>query len=218
VIVSIFDKELSAMTSDICALDKETNMLEAARSGNEEALNEIIQHYEPEVRMIASKYFLPRADYDDLIQEGRIAIYRAVLDFDVNFDIPFLHFLRMVVKRKLIDSLRKYTRQKHVNLNQAYSLNNVISESEDTSFLSLLPNAEDPALMVIANDEAHSMIKGLNKDLSNLERLVFEHYYIQGFKQRELSERLGLHPKSLDNAIQRIRRKTVLYRSRQVAG
>ena len=146
------------MTSEISALDKETALLEAARSGNEDALNEIIQHYEPEVRMIACKYFLPRADYDDLIQEGRIAIYRAILSYDINQDIPFLHFLRMVIKRKLIDSLRKYTRQKHINLNEAFSLNNLISESEETSFLSLLPNAEDPESMVIANDEARSMI------------------------------------------------------------
>ena len=206
------------MTSNIRALDKEIAMLEAACSGNEEALNMIILHYEPEVRMIACKYFLPRADYDDLIQEGRIAIYRAVLSYDTNLNIPFLHFLRMVIKRKLIDSLRKYTRQKHANLNDAYSLNNVISESEETSFISLLANTDDPETMVIANDEARSMIHGLNKDLSNLERLVFEHYFIQGFKQREVSERLGLRPKSLDNAIQRIKRKTLQYRSRQLAG
>jgi len=206
------------MTSDISAIDKETAMLEAARSGNEEALNQIIQYYEPEVRMIACKYFLPRADYEDLIQEGRIAIYRAILSYNLDQEIPFLHFLRMVIKRKLIDSLRKYTRQKHVNLNEAYSLNNLISESEETCFMSLLPNAEDPEAMVIANDEARAMINGLNKDLSSLERLVFEHYFLRGFKQREVSEHLGLHPKSLDNAIQRIRRKTVQYRSRQIAG
>lgn len=206
------------MTSNVTTLDKGISMLEAARSGNEEALNMIIQHYEPEVRMIACKYFLPRADYDDLIQEGRIAIYKAVLSYDTKLDIPFLHFLRVVIKRKLIDILRKYTRQKHVNLNDAFSLNNVISDSEETSFISLLADAEDPATMVIANDEARSMIHGLNKSLSNLERLVFEHYFIQGFKQREVSERLGLPPKSLDNAIQRIKRKTLQYRSRQLAG
>lgn len=208
------------MTSNITAQedDRERAMLEAARSGDEEALNLIIQHYEPEVRMIACKYFLPRADYDDLIQEGRIAIYRAVLSYDTNLNIPFLHFLRMVIKRKLIDSLRKYTRQKHVNLNDAFSLNNVVSESEETSYISLLSNAEDPATMVIADDEARSIIHGVNKDLSNLERLVFEHYFIQGFKQREVSEHLGLPAKSLDNAIQRIKRKTLQYRSRQLAG
>jgi len=205
------------MTSKICLQDKESAMLEAARSGDKEALNQIIKHYEPEIRMIACKYFLPRADYDDLIQEGRIAIYRAILSYDTNLDIPFLHFLRMVIKRKLIDSLRKYTRQKHVNLNDAYSLNSVISDSDETSYISLFANAEDPATMVIAIDEARSMIHNLNKELSNLERLVFEHYFIQGFKQREVSERLGLPPKSLDNAIQRIKRKTLHYRSRQLA-
>ena len=206
------------MTSNISDLDNVSAMLEAARSGNEEALNLVIQHYEPEVRMIACKYFLPRADYDDLIQEGRIAIYKAVLSYDTNLDIPFLHFLRMVIKRKLIDTLRKHTRQKHVNLNEAYSLNNVISESEETSFISLLANTEDPATRVIANDEAQSMIHALNENLSNLERLVFEHYFVQGFKQREVSEHLGLPAKSLDNAIQRIKRKTIQYRTRQLAG
>ena len=206
------------MTSNINCQDKESAMLEAARSGKETALNEIILYYEPEVRMIAYKYFLPRAEYDDLIQEGRIAIYQAVLSYNEKSNIPFLHFLRMVIKRKLIDSLRKYTRQKHLNLNEAFSLNNFLADSEETSFLSLLPNAEDPASTVIAHAEANSMIDGLNKNFSNLERLVFEHYFIQGFRQREVSERLGLKPNSLDNAIQRIRRKTALYRSRQAAG
>lgn len=214
----LFDKELSAVALKSSILDEETAMLQAARSGNKDALNQIILYYEPEIRIIACKYFLPRADYEDLIQEGRIAIYKAVLAYNTNLKIPFLHFLRMVIKRKLIDSIRKYTRQKHCNLNEAYSLNNGISESEDTSFLDLLPNVEDPASTVIANDEANSIIQALNKDLSNLERLVFEHYFIKGFKQREVSKHLGLHPKSLDNAIQRIRRKTELYRSRQIAG
>ncbi|TGE36209.1 sigma-70 family RNA polymerase sigma factor [Desulfosporosinus fructosivorans] len=206
------------MTSKISAQDRDMALLEAARSHDENALNEIIQHYEPEVRKIACKYFLPRADYDDIIQEGRIAIYRAVLSYDINLDIPFVHFLRMVVKRKLIDSIRKYTCQKHVNLNEAYSLNNVMSESEESSFLEILPNAEDPASMVIANDEAQSIIQALSNGLTDLESLVFEHYFVQGYKQREVSELLGLHPKSLDNAIQRIRRKTELYRSSQMAG
>lgn len=206
------------MSSAIKMRDNERIMLEAARSGDENALNAIIQHYESEVRIIACKYFLPKADYDDLIQEGRIAIYKAVLSYNMDLNIPFVHFLRMVIKRKLIDSIRRYTRQKHINLNDAFSLNNTIAESEETNFLALLPNAEDPAAMVIANEEARLMILGLNKDLSNLERLVFKHYFIQGLKQREISKRLGLAPKSLDNAIQRIRRKTIQYRSRQMAG
>lgn len=198
--------------------EENSDMLAAARSGDQAALNQLIEYYEPEVRKIACKYFLPRAEYDDLIQEGRIAVYQAVLAYKDHLDTPFLHFLRMVVKRKLIDIIRKYNRLKYFNINNAYSLNNVISETEDTSFLSVLPNAEDPATEVAAIDEARSIIKELNQDLSNLERQVFEHYFLQGFKQREVSEQLGLQPKSLDNAIQRIKRKTLHYRTRQMAG
>ena len=206
------------MSFYVSTTEENSDMLTAARSGDQTALNQLIEYYEPEVRKIACKYFLPRAEYDDLIQEGRIAVYQAVLAYKDYLDTPFLHFLRMVVKRKLIDIIRKYNRLKYLNINNAYSLNNVISETEDTSFLSVLPNAEDPATEVAAMDEARSIIKELNQDLSNLERQVFEHYFLQGFKQREVSEQLGLQPKSLDNAIQRIKRKTLNYRTRQMAG
>lgn len=193
-------------------------MLQAARSGDQLALNELIQYYEPEIRKIACKYFLPRADYDDLIQEGRIAIYKAILSYDENSNIPFTHFVRMVIKRKLIDSLRAHNRQKHSNLNDAYSLDNSLSDEQNESFLNTMSDADDPAATVIALDEARLFIQDLSRELSKLERLVFKYHFVAGFKQREVSERLGINPKSLDNAIQRIRRKTILCRSRQVAG
>lgn len=196
-------------------LISEEDLLKAARSGDEDALNELIRSYEPEIRKIACKYFLQRADYDDLIQEGRIAIYKAIQSYNTQAEVPFLHFVRMVIKRKLIDSLRAHTRQKHINLNQAYSLNNSLGDGQEEIFLNIMPNAEDPEATVIAIDEARSLIRQLSQELSKLELLVFNYHFIGGYKQREVSEQLGLHPKSLDNAIQRIRRKTLLYRSGQ---
>ena len=196
-------------------IEEEQQMLEAARSGDREALNRIILYYEPEIRKIACKYFLQRADYDDLLQEGRIAIYKAFLSYKSRPDIPFLHFLRMVVKRKLIDSLRAHNRLKHTNLNEAYSLNNNLSEEHGDSFLNIVGHSEDPATTIIAIDEARTFIEDLSRGLSDLERLVFEYYFVAGLQQREVSRRLGLTPKSLDNAIQRIRRKTAVYRSKQ---
>ncbi|MFZ3373486.1 MAG: sigma-70 family RNA polymerase sigma factor [Desulfitobacteriaceae bacterium] len=193
-------------------------LLDAARSGDQKSLNELIQTYEPEIRKIACKYFLPKADYDDLIQEGRIAIYKAVLAYNDESAIPFLHFLRMVIKRKLIDSLRANNRQKHVNFNDAYSLNSSFNEDREDNFLNIRSDSGDPATTVVALDEARFFIKNLTKELSELECMVFQYHFVDGLKQREVSERLGLHPKTLDNAIQRIRRKTMLYRSRQVAG
>lgn len=196
-------------------LEKEKHMLEAARSGDQEALNQIILYYEPEIRKIACKYFLQRADYDDLLQEGRIAIYKAFLSYKNRPDIPFLHFLRLVIKRKLIDSLRAHNRLKHSNLNEAYSLNNNLSEEHEESFLNVVGHGEDPAATIIAIDEARAFIQDLSQGLSDLERLVFEYHFVAGLKQREISQRLGLTPKTLDNAIQRIRRKTAVYRSKQ---
>lgn len=198
--------------------NKENLMLLAARSGDQDALNELIRYYEPEIRKIACKYFLQRADYDDLIQEGRIAIFKAILSYETQSEIPFLHFLRLVIKRKLIDSLRAHNRLKHSKFNEAYSLNNPLSEEHEESFLNVVGQSEDPAATVIALDEARSFIHDLSQGLSSLERMVFHYHFVAGMKQRDISQRLGLTPKSLDNAIQRIRRKTAQYRSRQVAG
>ncbi|MHB8125837.1 MAG: sigma-70 family RNA polymerase sigma factor [Desulfitobacteriaceae bacterium] len=208
---------MSAVTSSKNTEDQNV-LLEAARSGDQKSLSELIQRYEPEVRKIACKYFLPKADHDDLIQEGRIAIYKAVMAYNNDSTIPFLHFLRMVIKRKLIDCLREHNRQKHVNFNDAFSLNSTLTDNHEDAFLNIISDFGDPAATVVAIDEARCFIQDLSKELSQLECMVFQYHFVDGLKQREVSERLGLHPKSLDNAIQRIRRKTILYRSRQVAG
>lgn len=193
-------------------------VLDAARSGDENALNFLIQHYEPEVRKIASKFFLQRADYEDLIQEGRIAIYKAIISYDLNGGIPFLHFVRMVIKRKIIDILRSHNRNKHNNFNEAYSLDTSLSENNEVTFLDLMPDLNDPESMLVALEEAKGLVKDISERLSELERLVFKHYYLGGLKQREVSKKLGLPLKTLDNAIQRIRRKTLNYKSEKAAG
>ncbi|HVJ48585.1 sigma-70 family RNA polymerase sigma factor [Desulfitobacterium sp.] len=194
---------------------QDNQKLEAARFGDQLAMNQLIEYYEPEIRKIACKYFLPRADYEDLLQEGRIAIYKAIISYNPNAEIPFLHFVRMVIKRKLIDSLRAYNRQKHLNLNKAFSLNNTLAEEQDESFLNIIPNIEDPESIIIAVDEAQSFIRELTREFSNLELTVFRYHFVVGMKQCEVTQQFGMSTKSLDNAIQRIRRKTIAYRSRQ---
>lgn len=200
--------------------DKNDQKLIAARSGDNLAMNQLIMYYEPEIRKIACKYFLPRADYEDLLQEGRIAIFKAVKSYNPASNIPFLHFLRMVIKRKLIDSLRAYNRQKHLNLNMAYSLNNTITDDQEESFLNTIRTVEgqDPEAMIISLDETRYFLQELTRQFSSLELNVFRYYFLAGMKQREMTQELGMSPKSLDNAIQRIRRKTQAYRSRQEAG
>lgn len=206
------------MTADTCSIKDLDACLKAARSGDQPSLNCLILHYEPEVRKIAYKYFLNRAEYDDLLQEGRIAIYKAIFDYDPSAKVPFLHFVRMVIKRKLIDSVRAHNRQKHLNLNNAYSLNKRISEDQDESFLNLVPYEEDPETKVVALDEARYYLRELSKLFSELELNVFHCHYLLGMKQKEITEYLGLSSKSLDNAIQRIRRKILNYRKNELVG
>lgn len=206
------------MTSKNAYNTSPLTQLEAARSGDQDALNWLIEFYEPEIRKIACKYFLPRAEYEDLLQEGRIAIFKAIMSYNPKSEIPFLHFLRMVIKRKLIDSLRAHNRQKHLNLNDAFSLNNTLSDDQDESFLNIIPNVDNPETTIIALDETRSFLKELTRGFSDLELVVFRYHFLVGMKQREVTQHLGLSPKSLDNAIQRIRRKTLAFRARQVAG
>lgn len=205
------------MTSNNAILDLDAQ-LEAARSGNQDSFNWLIQYYEPEVRKIAYKFFLHRADYDDLLQEGRIAIYKAIVSYSPDSDIPFLHFVRMVIKRKLIDSLRAHNRQKHMNLNEAYSLNNALAEDKDDSFISFIATDDDPETKIIALDDARSFIQELMDGFSDLELKVFRYHFLVGMKQREITQHLGVSSKSLDNAIQRIRRKIIAFRKRKIAG
>lgn len=206
------------MTSNPKILTDIDAQLEAARSGNQDSLNWLIEYYEPEIRKIAYKYFLHRAEYDDLLQEGRIAIYKAIVSYSPSSEIPFLHFVRMVIKRKLIDSLRAHNRQKHLNLNEAYSLNNVLADDKVDSFLNFVTNDDDPEKRVIAVDETRTFLQELMGGFSDLELKVFRYHYLHGMKQREITQHLGLSSKSLDNAIQRIRRKVIAYRDRQAAG
>lgn len=207
------------MTSPNTLLADIDAQLEAARSGNQDSLNWLIQYYEPEIRKIAYKYFLNRAEYDDLLQEGRIAIYKAIVSYDPGSEIPFLHFLRMVIKRKLIDSLRAHNRQKHLNLNEAYSLNNVLADDKTDSFISFVATYDDdPEKKVIASDETRLFLQGLMNDFSELELKVFRYHYLIGMKQREITQYLGVSSKSLDNTIQRIRRKVIAYRDRGAVG
>ena len=206
------------MTANACGITNLDAMLKAARSGDQPSLNCLILPYEPEVRKIAYKYFLNRAEYEDLLQEGRIAVYKAIIDYNPSAKVPFLHFLRMVIKRKIIDSVRAHNRQKHLNLNNAYSLNKTISDDQDESFLNLIPSEDDPETKIIALDEARYYLRELSKLFSEMELNVFHCHYLLGMKQKEMSRYLGLSSKSLDNAIQRIRRKIINYRNNELVG
>jgi RNA polymerase sporulation-specific sigma factor len=201
------------MAVDFNKLDDQS-LIDLAKANHQEAYSALIKRYEPEVRKIASKYFLQRAEYDDLLQEGRIAIYRAITTFDSESGHPFDHFIRMCIKRRLIDALRAHNRQKHANLNSAYSLHTNLGEDNDQTYLERMTSDNDPEQTVLEIHEARSIIKELAQNLSLMERQVFAYHFVAGYKQQELVQTLGIKPKALDNAIQRIKKKTALYKDR----
>jgi len=191
------------------------DLITMAKSGDQEAYSTLIRRYEPEVRKIACKYFLQRAEYEDLLQEGRIAIYRAVHNFDPDCGHPFTHFIRMCIKRRIIDTLRSHNRRKHTSFNTAYSLHSNLADDNDQTYLERMTTGTDPAQTVIDIQEARSIIKDLTNNLSDMERQVFAYHFVAGYKQQELVQTLGIKPKALDNAIQRIKKKTAVYKDRR---
>ena len=199
------------------SLNKDNNLIEAARLGDQNALSDLIAIYEPEIKKITSKYFLPRTDYEDLIQEGRIAVFKALQSYDMFSNIPFLHFVRMVIKRKVIDSLRFYTRQKHLNFNDSLSLHHHV-EGMDESFVDFILDEEsNPEKKIIESESMRLLMKDLKEKFSSLESQVFQLYFIKGYKQREIVQLLEVSPKTLDNAIQRVRRKSIKYYLKKIA-
>lgn len=214
------------MLAEKYELDNEKALIKAARSGDPKAVNRIIQHYEPEVKRITFRYYLRRADYDDLIQEGRIAVYKAIFSYNLNSSVPFIHFARMVIKRKLIDALRAHTRLKHLFFNESLSFHNIADDKDGNgsdknqkeSFLNSFTDGTCLETDVIANEDLKLFVKSLTGKLSPLEKTVFEYYFLKSYQPREIEEILHIAPKSLDNTIQRIRKKLIKYYQRTMAG
>ncbi len=202
------------MTGNFELLEDE-DLITRAKDGQQDAYTVLIKRYEPEIRKIACKYFLQRAEYEDLLQEGRIAIYRAVQSFDPECGHPFTHFIRMCIKRRLIDTLRAHNRRKHVTFNTAYSLHNSLADDNEHTYLERMSSGCDPEQTVIDVQEARSIIRDLTNSLSEMERKVFAYHFVAGYRQQELVQTLGLKPKALDNAIQRIKKKTAVYKEQR---
>ncbi len=204
-------------------LSDEKYLIQAARSGDENAKDKLIRYYEPEIKRIAFKYYLQRSDYEDLLQEGRIAVYKALFSYDLNSNTPFVYFVRMVIKRKVIDALRTNTRLKHVSFNESLSLHNTLGcktgddKSDRVNFLSTFTDNCDLEEKIIADENIKFFISSLTQKLSPLEKTVFEYHFLKGYKPKEIVGLLNITSKSLDNTIQRIKKKSLKHYSKLMA-
>lgn len=179
------------------------------KNGNDTALEFLISKYKHLVNNKVTKYFIIGAEKEDIVQEGLIGLFKAIKDYDENKQNSFKSFASLCIERQIITAIKTSNRQKHLPLNSSLSLNKSINDNDpESSFLDIIDaqNVEDP-LETLTKKEYYSYIKSkLNSDLSIFEKKVL-YNYIEGNSYTNIAEKLDMPVKSIDNAIQRIRKK-----------
>jgi RNA polymerase sporulation-specific sigma factor len=191
-----------------------------ARNGDGKALDELIRRYQGFVRLKASSYFLAGGDSEDLIQEGLIGLYKAVRDFSPDKS-SFRSFAELCVTRQIITAIKTATRFKHAPLNTYVSFSHTPAGQESEADCTLGdalpgPSVDDPSVCVISTEELQSLVFTLGTGLSKLEADALK-LYLEGESYETMAERLDCDTKTIDNALQRVKRKVLAHQqSRQV--
>ncbi|MBE0313599.1 MULTISPECIES: RNA polymerase sporulation sigma factor SigH [Bacillaceae] len=193
-------------------LDDET-LVELVHKGESDALDFLIQKYRNFVRAKARSYFLIGADKEDIVQEGMIGLYKAIRDFKGDKLSSFKAFAELCITRQIITAIKTATRQKHIPLNSYVSLDKPIYDEEsDRTLMDVISGAKilDPEELIINQEEFDHIEVKMSELLSDLERKVLA-LYLDGQSYQEISEELNRHVKSIDNALQRVKRKLERY-------
>lgn len=188
-------------------LDEEIVM--DAKSGDNKAQEYLIFKYENFVKAKAKSYFLIGADKEDIYQEGMIGLYKAIRDFNPEKSTSFKAFAEICVTRQIITAIKTATRQKHIPLNTYVSLNKPIYEEEsERTLLDVLSGLKisDPEELMISKEQMNFIEKKISGVLSDLEKDVLTSY-LDGKSYQEIACDLERHAKSIDNALQRVKRK-----------
>lgn len=180
-----------------------------AREGDKQALGVLLERYIPYARVKAKTYFLVGADREDVVQEGMIGLYKAVRDYDASKAGSFRSFAELCITRQVISAIKGATRQKHGPLNSYVSLyGHTGDEDGERQFLEFVSAAQvmDPLEQVVATEQLAQVRSFLAEILSDLEVEVLR-LYLEGRSYEDIADRLERRSKSIDNALQRIKRK-----------
>ena len=195
------------------------DIVEHAREGDDIALEYLINKYKNFVRAKARSYFLIGADREDIIQEGMIGLYKAIRDFRMDKLSSFRAFAELCITRQIITAIKTATRQKHIPLNSYVSLNKPIyDEDSDRTLLDVISGTKitDPEELIISREEFDDIEEKMGEILSSLEWKVLMSY-LEGKSYQEIAEDLKRHVKSIDNALQRVKRKLERYLEKREA-
>ena len=188
-------------------------LVKFAQSGDRQAEEILINKYKDMVKGKAHLYFIVGADSEDVVQEGMIGIFKAVRDYQPDKNASFKTFVDICVNRQIITAIKRAGRQKHSPLNTSVSLSKPVgddSEGETLETVLPLPNNMDPEMIMVARDTIDRIIINAPKLFSKFEQQVWEEY-LKGKNYLVIADIMNRPPKSIDNAIQRIKKKITAY-------
>ncbi|GAC1437937.1 MAG: RNA polymerase sporulation sigma factor SigH [Solirubrobacteraceae bacterium] len=186
-------------------------LIALAKQGDPNAYNQIVKRYQGFVRLKASSYFLAGGDSDDLNQEGMLGLYKAVRDYRTDRESSFRNFAELCITRQIITAVKTATRNKHTPLNHYVSFSAPAGGASDDDAPALDemipgPAVQDPASQAISAEELRALIACLSSALSGLESRVLA-LYLDGYSYEQIGEHLECDTKTVDNALQRVKRK-----------
>ncbi|WP_370552649.1 RNA polymerase sporulation sigma factor SigH [Conexibacter sp. CPCC 205762] len=186
-------------------------LIALAKQGNPDAYDRLVRRYYGFVRLKASSYFLAGGDSDDLIQEGLVGLYKAIRDYRTDRESSFRNFAELCITRQIITAVKTATRNKHTPLNQyvSFSASPASATGDGDPTLDEVipgPTVHDPVNQVISSEELRALVACLSTVLSDLESRVLS-LYLDGHSYEAVGDKLGCDTKTVDNALQRVKRK-----------
>lgn len=205
-------KEDIYYTTDKYNKMEDEQIISHIKQGDEQALRYLLEKYKDLVNSKVGKYFIIGAEREDIVQEGMIGLFKAIKNFDEEKQNTFKTFANICIERQLITAIKSSNRQKHIPLNSYLSLNNAAYQGEDDSveLIDTFNNkvVEDPLEIIMKRENFEEIQNTMHKSLSKFEEQVLDRY-IQGESYETIAKRLDSPIKSIDNAIQRIRKKAI---------
>ncbi len=159
------------------------------------------------IRKRTRGYFILGADKEDVIQEGMVGLYKAIRDFDPEKEVSFVAFAELCINRQIISAIKAASRQKHLPLNSSVSMDNPVGDGEDHTYLDFISSSDiNPEELVIGKESRKNMERAIVNALSKMERRVLA-LYLKGKSYTEIAVIMDKEEKSIDNALQRIKKK-----------
>ena len=200
-------------TTDKYSNLNDEEIISQIKQGNQEALGYLLEKYKNLVNIKVSKYFMAGAEKEDIVQEGMIGLFKAIKDFKPDKQNSFKSFANICIERQLITAIKTSNRQKHIPLNSYLSLNTAAYENNEDDSVELIDTfynkeVEDPLETIMKKEYYTEVENAVNKNLSKFEKQVLDQF-LKGDSYVKIAEKLDSPVKSVDNAIQRIRKKAI---------